>query len=285
VSVGSSGFRTRWRHWPKTRRELEVELSPKRSRPSPRLRSSRVPRPLDDRADQTSRQDARCTSFRPTSAGRRRRRLESLRRGLCSARGCYGSSRMGCRRESSPISRISRFSGRTASWSWDTRRVRRLAGSNRLALGYGSDRRVGEERLRPFGVAFLRVAGHRGTESPGPERSRACFLRRHRGRARPAHGETEGSFNAPPCSDARRCAPRQRGSWPIVDTRAFFPSCSRSDLRAVLDVTDPEPLPADHPLFRAPTSSSPPHIAAGRWRNPSCCRPEHNSAFPLTASR
>nr|WP_201470719.1 hydroxyacid dehydrogenase [Microbacterium hydrocarbonoxydans] len=50
-----------------------------------------------------------------------------------------------------------------------------------------------------------------------------------------------------------------RGS--LVDTDALVVELSSGRLRAVLDVTDPEPLPADHPLFSAPGVTLTPHIA------------------------
>jgi phosphoglycerate dehydrogenase-like enzyme len=51
-----------------------------------------------------------------------------------------------------------------------------------------------------------------------------------------------------------------RGS--VVDTDALLAELSTSRLRAVLDVTDPEPLPDGHPLWSAPgVLSITPHIA------------------------
>jgi phosphoglycerate dehydrogenase-like enzyme len=48
---------------------------------------------------------------------------------------------------------------------------------------------------------------------------------------------------------------------PVVDTGALLAELNRSRLRAVLDVVDPEPLPDDHPLWRAPgLLSLTPHI-------------------------
>ena len=49
---------------------------------------------------------------------------------------------------------------------------------------------------------------------------------------------------------------------PGVDTDALLAEPGRSRLRAVLDVVDPEPLPDDHPLWRAPgLLTLTPHIA------------------------
>ncbi|NYD67481.1 hydroxyacid dehydrogenase [Agromyces atrinae] len=50
-----------------------------------------------------------------------------------------------------------------------------------------------------------------------------------------------------------------RGS--LIDTSALIERCRAGTLRAVLDVTDPEPLPADSPLFTTPGIVLSPHIA------------------------
>lgn len=47
---------------------------------------------------------------------------------------------------------------------------------------------------------------------------------------------------------------------PIVDTDALLAELQRGRLRAALDVTDPEPLPADHPLWDAPGLFLTPHV-------------------------
>jgi phosphoglycerate dehydrogenase-like enzyme len=50
-----------------------------------------------------------------------------------------------------------------------------------------------------------------------------------------------------------------RGS--LVDTAALTEHCVRGRLSAVLDVTEPEPLPADSPLYRLPNVTLTPHVA------------------------
>jgi phosphoglycerate dehydrogenase-like enzyme len=50
-----------------------------------------------------------------------------------------------------------------------------------------------------------------------------------------------------------------RGS--IVDTDALLAELRSGRLRAALDVTDPEPLPAGHPLWSAPGLLLTPHVA------------------------
>lgn len=46
----------------------------------------------------------------------------------------------------------------------------------------------------------------------------------------------------------------------VVDTEALVAELQSGRLRAALDVTDPEPLPADHPLWRAPNVLVTPHV-------------------------
>jgi phosphoglycerate dehydrogenase-like enzyme len=52
-----------------------------------------------------------------------------------------------------------------------------------------------------------------------------------------------------------------RGS--IVDTDALLAELRSRRLRAFLDVTEPEPLPADHPLWDAPNLLLTPHVGGG----------------------
>jgi phosphoglycerate dehydrogenase-like enzyme len=50
------------------------------------------------------------------------------------------------------------------------------------------------------------------------------------------------------------------GRGKVVDTPALVAELESGRLRAALDVTDPEPLPADHPLWRTPNTIITPHI-------------------------
>jgi phosphoglycerate dehydrogenase-like enzyme len=47
---------------------------------------------------------------------------------------------------------------------------------------------------------------------------------------------------------------------PVVDTDALLAECASGRLRAALDVTDPEPLPEDHPLWTTPGVLITPHV-------------------------
>ena len=51
------------------------------------------------------------------------------------------------------------------------------------------------------------------------------------------------------------------GRGPIVDTEALLPELQAGRLHAALDVTDPEPLPANHALWSLPNCIITPHMA------------------------
>jgi phosphoglycerate dehydrogenase-like enzyme len=61
--------------------------------------------------------------------------------------------------------------------------------------------------------------------------------------------------------DGARVVNVARGA--IVDTDALLAELTSRRLHAVLDVTDPEPLPADHPLWDAPNLLLTPHVGGG----------------------
>lgn len=52
----------------------------------------------------------------------------------------------------------------------------------------------------------------------------------------------------------------------LVDTEALAEHCATGRLDAVLDVTDPEPLPAGHPLLAMPNVLVTPHLAGAKGR-------------------
>jgi phosphoglycerate dehydrogenase-like enzyme len=47
---------------------------------------------------------------------------------------------------------------------------------------------------------------------------------------------------------------------PVVDTDALTRAVGSGRIRAAMDVTDPEPLPADHPLWSMPGALISPHV-------------------------
>lgn len=52
---------------------------------------------------------------------------------------------------------------------------------------------------------------------------------------------------------------------PVVDTDALLAELNSGRLRAALDVTDPEPLPPEHPLWDAPGLLLTPHVAGSTY--------------------
>lgn len=64
---------------------------------------------------------------------------------------------------------------------------------------------------------------------------------------------------------------------PVVDTDALLVELNSRRLRAILDVTDPEPLPPDHPLWTAPGLFLTPHVGGS-------CRGGAQRAWRVAAS-
>jgi len=57
--------------------------------------------------------------------------------------------------------------------------------------------------------------------------------------------------------------PDQCGAWPVVDTDALTEALRKRTIYAAgLDVTDPEPLPRDHPLLRLDNVIIAPHLGS-----------------------
>ena len=57
------------------------------------------------------------------------------------------------------------------------------------------------------------------------------------------------------------------GRGATVDTLALVDALRARHLRAALDVTDPEPLPPGHPLWRLPDVLISPHVAGDSHRS------------------
>lgn len=137
-----------------------------------------------------------------------------------------------------------------------------LTGKTVLIVGYGSIGRATEERLKPFDVNFLRIGRRRreGVESEErlddllPLADIVILLV-------PLTEHTRGFMNA------KRLAAMKQGALlvnaargPVVDTDALVEVLRAGRIQAVVDVTDPEPLPVGHPLWSAPNLLITPHI-------------------------
>jgi len=138
-----------------------------------------------------------------------------------------------------------------------------LAGQTVLIVGYGSIGAATEHLLAPFGVRVERVARHArpGVSSlddlpallPGADIV-ILLVPVTPATTRLADARFLGLMH-----DHALLVNAARGS--IVDTEALLAELNSGRLRAALDVTDPEPLPAGHPLWSAPNLLLTPHVA------------------------
>jgi len=159
--------------------------------------------------------------------------------------------------------RLSELRDRQREHRWESRESSELAGSTVLILGYGEIGAAVEARLAPFDVELIRVARH---TRPGVHS--VDDLSSLLGRAEivvvllPLTPETEGLLDAELLGLLRAGALLVNAArGPIVDTGALLALLRAGHLRAALDVTDPEPLPSDHPLWDAPGVLITPHFA------------------------
>jgi phosphoglycerate dehydrogenase-like enzyme len=148
--------------------------------------------------------------------------------------------------------------------SWSDRYVVDLESRTVLIVGMGSIGRHVARLLEPFGTRVVGVASrarddlHGVEELPAllPEADAVVILT-------PLSDSTRGLIGAAELAAMRDGALLvNAGRGPVVDTDALVAETTTGRLRAVLDVTDPEPLPDGHPLWSAPgVLSITPHIA------------------------
>ncbi|HET9100797.1 MAG TPA: 2-hydroxyacid dehydrogenase [Acidobacteriaceae bacterium] len=138
-----------------------------------------------------------------------------------------------------------------------------LHGKKVLIVGYGGIGAELERLLRVFDVEVVRVAR---TAKPGvsafgdlaslvPEADVVVLLV-------PLTDSTRGMMNADMLARMKPgglLVNAARG--PVVDTNALLQQLQAGRIHAVLDVTDPEPLPKGHALWSAPNCFITPHIA------------------------
>jgi phosphoglycerate dehydrogenase-like enzyme len=134
---------------------------------------------------------------------------------------------------------------------------------NVLIVGYGAIGRAIEDRLRPFGVNFTRMArsarpGVYGVDKLAellPSADVVVLIV-------PFTSETTGMIGVKELTLMKQgslLVNAARG--PVVDTDALVAALHGGRIRAAIDVTDPEPLPEGHPLWSAPNLLLTPHIA------------------------
>ncbi|WP_370614991.1 2-hydroxyacid dehydrogenase [Mumia sp. Pv 4-285] len=187
---------------------------------------------------------------------------------LCNARGVHDAStaELGVGLIIASLRGIPTFvraqdEGRWAAWQWWPA----LADRTVMILGYGSIGEALERRLAGFETTIVRVASrardgvHAVDELPEllPQVDVVVVLTPLTDATRHLVGK---DFLAAMKDDAL-LVNLARG--PVVDTDALLAELGTGRLRAALDVTDPEPLPDDHPLFSAPNALITPHVAGG----------------------
>jgi phosphoglycerate dehydrogenase-like enzyme len=146
---------------------------------------------------------------------------------------------------------------------WDAHFSPGLHGRTVLLLGVGGVGRAIETRLVPFGAEVVRVAqtardGVHGVEELPVLLPTADIVVVAVRLDDTTAGMVDSWFlGAMP--DGALLVNIARGA--VVDTDALVAETSSGRLRAALDVTDPEPLPPEHELWRIPGVLVTPHIA------------------------
>ena len=138
-----------------------------------------------------------------------------------------------------------------------------LEGKTVLIVGHGSIGRALAQRLAPFGAHVVGVAQHarEGVHAVDalprllPDADIVVNLL-------PSTEETQKFVDTKFLAQMKPGALFvNAGRGRTVDTDALVESLRSLHIRAALDVTDPEPLPSDHPLWHAPNVLITPHIA------------------------
>jgi phosphoglycerate dehydrogenase-like enzyme len=140
-----------------------------------------------------------------------------------------------------------------------------LHGKRLLIVGYGDIGKTIEKYLAPFNVEITRVARSART-SPEvhpvgsldqllPNAEIVILILPHTPQSHGLIGTQQLALMA----QGALLVNAARG--PIVQTGALVDALNSGRIRAALDVTDPEPLPPDHPLWKCPNLLITPHVA------------------------
>ncbi|MGO4598096.1 2-hydroxyacid dehydrogenase [Terrabacter sp. 2RAF25] len=190
---------------------------------------------------------------------------------LCNAAGVHDAStaELALALTLASIRDMPKFVVSQANSTWEPLVLRcALADSRVLVVGYGQIGRAVARRFAPFEVTLTAVASrardgddlvphvHGIDELPEllPRHDVVVVIV-------PLTDSTTGLFDADTLGrmpDGALLVNVARG--PVVDTDALVAECTSGRLRAALDVTDPEPLPAGHPLWTTPGVLITPHV-------------------------
>jgi phosphoglycerate dehydrogenase-like enzyme len=146
---------------------------------------------------------------------------------------------------------------------WEPRPARELAGQRVLIIGAGDLGEQAARRLRAFDAEPIMVARHpragvhATAELPELLPSAGIVVLVVPITEETRHMVDEAFLARMP--DGALLVNAARGQ--VVVTDALLAELTAGRLHAVLDVTDPEPLPSDHPLWSAPNLLLTPHVA------------------------
>lgn len=184
---------------------------------------------------------------------------------LCDARGVHGfsTSEWALTAILSVLREFPRFERARQDHRWEQSVTDELAGKRVLVIGAGDvggqlGRRLSACDAEPIFVGRTARAGvHAVAQLPEllPDADVVVLIV-------PKTSETVGMVDAAFLSrmrDGALLVNAARG--PVVQTEALLAELQSGRLRAAVDVTDPEPLPSDHPLWNAPNLLITPHVA------------------------
>lgn len=145
-----------------------------------------------------------------------------------------------------------------------------LTGKSVLLVGYGSIGREIERMLAPFRVCITRVAR---TARANPQVHAVSDLDALLPGADVVILILPSTPQSHKLIGARQLVLMRHGALlvnaargPVVDTNALVEALHAGRIRAALDVTDPEPLPDDHPLWNCPNLILTPHVGGSSPR-------------------
>ena len=192
---------------------------------------------------------------------------------LCNGRGIHGgpTAELAIAGLLAVLRQLPRFVEQQRDRVWQATEVHSLDGMRVLVLGAGDIGQRVASVVRLLDAEATLVARH---QRPGVEPIAALpeLLAQHDVVvvALPLTAETEGLVDAAFLAAMRDGAVLvniARGK--IVHTTALVAELQAQRLQAFLDVTEPEPLPVDHPLWTAPGVLITPHVGGGTpgWAN------------------
>lgn len=187
---------------------------------------------------------------------------------LCNAAGVHDAStaELAVGLAIANLRHLDAYARHMATGTWGNDFADSLADRRVLIVGYGRIGAAIERRLAGFEVASVtRVARHARTGEPAVHaigdlpallaQADVVFV------ITPLTPETEGLIGAAELAalpDGALLVNVSRGK--VVDTDALVAATASGRIRASLDVTDPEPLPSDHPLWHTPGVLVSPHV-------------------------